>query len=183
MKLLLIDLDDTLIILTEFKLHLFGDLSKKYSIDIAILKDIYDEVKVKDKWPEQFMNRLHNIYEISLNELMQIFESAFTLITLNKTAITYLEKFDGVKYIFSFGGKDFQMKKINKFALEKLVKGVLITLDKKDYFLTQFFKDESLELDGVLFDDVFIVDNNQGFLDKIKERQPGIKTININSVV
>jgi len=183
MNLLLIDLDDTLIDVSGFKKYLFSQLSQKCSIpEIESLKH-YQTVKLLDRWPELFLNKLHEQYGMKVSELQEIFSSCFSQLKLNEKTLTFLRNFEGKKYIFSFGTHDFQMQKITYFHLEKEVDGILITLENKADYLERFIKQNAVVIDNQRYSHVTMIDNKEELLEEVKKRFPWIQAHNVTDTV
>lgn len=183
MKLLLIDLDATLIDLRDFKEHLFTQLEAQCSIPQEKSKSVYESVKLKDRWPKLFLDQLRESYHIPIETLKNIFESCYPKLILNEKIVEYLRKFEGKKYIFSFGTHDFQMRKINQFQLERLVDGIMITLEKKVDYLTKMIENETVVIDSVAYSEVTMIDNSQEVLEDIRARFPWIKTVLVRDMI
>ena len=178
MKLLLIDLDSTLIDLSVFVKGSFAEIALVCDMSIDEVLKIYNEVKLLDNWPEILFQKLFELTNTPVTDIAKIFEEHMENIRLNMPIADYLDTFDGQKYIFSRGPQDFQMKKIKQFNLDKKVDGIFITKEKKIDYLKQFVIDKSFIIDKNQFNEVEIMDNDIRFLNEVNTEYPWIKTVN-----
>lgn len=183
MKLLLVDLDGTLINLVAFKEAFFTQIEEKYKVPAKSVTELYNEVKLLEKWPNLLIKELNGSFNLPEQEVRDIFESCFSKIILIKPTIHYLSKFDGTKYIFSFGDTEFQTRKIAQFHLEAMVNGIIITLEKKLEYLRKLVHEKSLTLDGATYNDVTVLDDDTQLLDNIRAQFPWIKAVNVADTV
>jgi hypothetical protein len=94
-----------------------------------------------------------------------------------------MAKFEGKKYIFSFGDYEFQMQKINQFQLETAVDGIFITLDLKIDYLSKMIENDTVIIDAVAYTEVTLVDDDLEFLNEVHTNFPWIKTVFVTDIV
>jgi FMN phosphatase YigB (HAD superfamily) len=178
MKLLLIDLDNTLIDVSGFKEYLFSCLLENFDISKEESHSRYNSIKLKDNWPDLFIKEMFKEFHIPEEKLRTIFEECFSKIRVNKKILDFLNNFEGKKYILSFGPNTFQLKKITLFKLDKLVDGIYITLENKIDFIGKLVKDDQLIIENHSYNDVTLIDDDEELLMNIESKFPWIDTLN-----
>jgi FMN phosphatase YigB (HAD superfamily) len=177
------DLDSTLLDLSAFKQGLFSTLAKEHSIPSEKVKKIYDEVKKQKNWPQLFAEKLHTEYNCLVDDFFKVFNENLKQIKLIQKSMDYMAKFEGKKYIFSFGDYEFQMQKINQFQLETAVDGIFITLDLKIDYLSKMIENDTVIIDAVAYTEVTLVDDDLEFLNEVHTNFPWIKTVFVTDIV
>lgn len=182
MKLLLMDLDDTLIDTATFKQAFFLKLASVYELDIEQVLQIYEDYRTKldmDDW----------IYDFTMAFDQEVWFSSKDLgrmglpIEVNKEMVEFVKKFTGTKMIFSFGNIKLQKQKIELAQLKNLFNSIMITNKSKLDVLTAWVKDETLVIDGVVYDQVVLVDDKESFLQNVRELFPWIITLNPKQMI
>lgn len=185
MKLLLVDLDDTLIDTVTFKSNIFNNLATKLTIPPTLVHQLYDQNKQTHgvrNWLANFTQLVSTQTHISATEIEKIILETMNSISVNAAVLRYVKAFEGYKVIFSQGDDTFQRKKISVAQLHLHVDEVLVTHDDKLDFLTTFVHDKEFILHNKSYSDVTIIDNLSPLLDRINMKFPWmhiIKTANI----
>lgn len=180
MKLLLVDLDDTLIDTKSFKHNLFNSIAKTYNAPLDEIQTVYQELKKEDSmanWKKRFEEGLAHTLAQNIILDRPISESISTL-TLMQPTVNFMETFQGDTIIFSYGDPDIQHEKINSLRLAGKCSDIIITTDKKDVFLKTIISGERVILNNKEYTDVAIIDNDEALLSYVKNQYPWIKGIN-----
>ena len=186
MKLLLIDLDDTLIDTTSHKKEVFSELSKTLNISITQINTLYEEQKIKGHmqgWIKEFEALLSNRLHITPGFLHPILQKTVSKIPINSHVIDYVRKTDAYKVIFSYGDLDYQHLKIKLLDLEKEVHKIIITPDYKLNFLNSIIEEDHVMLNNTSYSDVTIIDNDIRLNHDIKHQYPWINVIDPKDLV
>lgn len=182
-KVLLIDLDDTLLDTNDLKLRIFEKLEKMGVKDCARYY-IQSKVSVgpENRW-NFLAKKLEQEYSLKKNKIFEIINREVKKIKINKNILKFLKKFKGKKIIFSLGDEDFQLKKIEAAKLKKYVDKILITNLDKSLFLKQFLKEETAVFDGVEYSDVTLLDDRVELISRIKNKYPWIKSLHVSDII
>lgn len=182
MKLLLMDLDDTLIDTTSFKQALFQKLAHVYELDIEQVLQMYEDFRSKlemDDWLYDFTMAFDQDVWFSSKDLGRM----GLPIETNKEMIEFVKKFNGTKIIFSLGNIKLQKQKIELAQLKELFNSIMITNKSKLDVLTAWVKDNVLVIDTIEYDEVILVDDNEKFLQNVRELFPWIITLNPKQMI
>ncbi len=186
MKLLLIDLDDTLIDTTSHKRHVFIQLAKILHVSVSQVEELYEKQKEKghnNGWIRDFEQLLSDIFHKPVGFLSPILRQTIVKIPLNTHIVNYVKKSDAYKVIFSYGDLEYQNLKISLLELEKEVDELIITPEYKMKFLHTVISDNRVILNNTEYSDVTIIDNDQAFNQDIKRQYPWITVIDPNDLV
>ncbi len=182
MKLLLMDLDDTLIDTAAFKHALFQKIASVYEIDIEHVLTVYQEYRSRldmDDW----------IYDFTMAFDQEVWFSSKDLgrmgipIVAHKEMVEFVKKFTGTKVIFSLGNIKLQKQKIEVAQLRNLFNSIIITNKSKIDVLAAWATNGALVIDNVEYKDVVLVDDNEKFLEQVRELFPWIITLNPSQMI
>ncbi|MGB4966221.1 MAG: hypothetical protein WBO77_03895 [Microgenomates group bacterium] len=182
MKLLLMDLDDTLIDTALFKQALFQKLASVYDIDIEQVLQVYEDFRSKldmDDWIYDFTMAFDQEVWFSTKDL----ERMGLPIVAHKEMVEFVKKFTGTKIIFSLGNIKLQKQKIELAQLKNLFNSIIITNKSKIDALKAWSQDGTLVIDNVRYDEVVLVDDNEPFLENVRELFPWITTLNPKQMI
>lgn len=182
MKLLLMDLDDTLIDTAAFKDSFFQKLANIYEIDIEHVLQVYEEFRSKldmDDWVYDFTMAFDQEVWFSSKDLPRL----GVTINVQEEMVEFVKKFNGTKVIFSLGNVKLQKQKIEIAQLRNLFNSIIITNKSKVDVLAAWAANEALIIDNVEYKDVVLVDDNQKFLDQVRELFPWIMTLNPRQMI
>ncbi len=185
MKLLLIDLDDTLVDTKSFKADLFSKLSVLTGITSDEIQENYKKVLHAGRlvsWSDQFVEAVSQVTGTSVEKIHTILMDSLKSIRLNENAYNYFLKFDGFKTIFSYGQEAIQKIKIKAVGLDSHADNIIITQKPKPETLESLIKENQIIIDGKTFEDVTLVDNHQFILDEVSKKFPWIKCINVTEL-
>lgn len=176
------DLDDTLIDTTSFKQALFQKLAHVYELDIEQVLQMYEDFRSKlemDDWLYDFTMAFDQDVWFSSKDLGRM----GLPIETNKEMIEFVKKFNGTKIIFSLGNIKLQKQKIELAQLKELFNSIMITNKSKLDVLTAWVKDNVLVIDTIEYDEVILVDDNEKFLQNVRELFPWIITLNPKQMI
>lgn len=182
MKLLLMDLDDTLIDTATFKRVFFQKLATVYDIDMEEVLRVYEDFRSKldmDDWICDFTMAFDQEVWFSSKDL----ERMGVPVIAHKEMVEFVTKFTGTKIIFSLGNIKLQKQKIAVAQLKNLFNSIIITNKSKIDVLSAWAKDKSLVIDDKEYDEVVLVDDNEQFLEQVRALFPWIITLNPNQMI
>lgn len=182
-KVLLIDLDDTLLNTQDLKLRIFERLKNEGIKDCSKFYVRSKEIVGPHSRWEVFAQELESECKISKKKIFKIIHQEVKKIKINESILNFLKKFKGKKIIFSLGDEAFQMEKIKSSRLEKFVDKILITKGDKALFLKQFIKGKKVLFDDKEYCDITLLDDRVEFLDEIKKTYPWIKTLHVSDII
>jgi FMN phosphatase YigB (HAD superfamily) len=168
MKLLLVDLDDTLIDTSNFKKILFKSLTEKTGLPVGLIKTKYESLKINHQlgigWPEKLSSDLSEISKVSKSILIGIIYECTNSLRGNIRLLDFLKSSPHVKYILTSGDKKFQKKKIDNLGLGKYIDGVIYCFNDKEKKVKSFINKTGMLINGVYFDNVEIIDDKDYLL-------------------
>ncbi len=177
MKLLLMDLDGTLLDSAYFKQQLFKHVSKACGVQEEKVLKAYETYSVPitvDNWLESFIKTVSE-NGTKKPDIAKLKQAIFDEIRVNILQLNFLRNFDGHKVIFTFGNEKFQKEKIEYVQLMRFVDDVLITQQNKIDFIDSLVQYDSLNLKEIQYKDVTIVDDDAKFLAQVHDKYPWIK--------
>lgn len=183
MQLLLIDLDSTLLDLTDFKKNLFEKLNKTYKIPVTRGEEIYNQVKSKLHWPHLFAKQIESEFSVPIQDFMNLFHENLQSISIIHKSLEFLKTFEGEKYLFTLGDKDFQTQKIKQFDLERFFNGILITSIPKIEYLSNIIENDTVTINAIAYTEVTLVDDDQEFLTEVRRDYPWINVVSVTDIV
>ncbi len=148
-KVLIIDLDDTLINTTLFKKTLFLCLAKESGLNFKEIQKIYDNIK-KDGY-KNLITKLCKAISANSKAKEKLLESIIyeriKEISLKKKIIKYVKNFSGIKILLTLGDRKIQSAKIKvlkeKWNIDRYFNKVIIINQDKLKFLKSFIKSDS----------------------------------------
>jgi FMN phosphatase YigB (HAD superfamily) len=184
-KLLLVDLDDTLIDTSEYKKLLFKLLSKRLSISKDRVRSEYlelGELTGQNGWIGKLIDRLVEVFgadkEKIIRECIEIVRNLPVIDKILKHSI------DSSKYkiIFTQGDRELQQAKISYHKLDRHFDDTIIVSGDKVEFLKSRMSDNELNLRNRNYYDVEIIDNKVGLFSGL-EKYSCIKIIDADSII
>src|SRR5689334_17437607 len=130
MKLLLIDLDDSLIHTSKAKELLLQSIAKSTKTPFKEVEALYESLKnlpLEEDWELRLAQLLHAKTGIDPAHIMALIDKNIQQIEINIPILRYLKTFDGYKVLYSFGRRGFQEKKIRLLGIKELVNEIIIT--------------------------------------------------------
>ncbi len=185
MKLLLVDLDDTLIDTSFFKKELFNNIALNLNVSVEAINDIYNNLKATHtmhNWKNNFQAQLSSLSKNDVNIDAHLQES-IKKIPINKKVIEYVNKFDGRKILFSYGDPEVQKMKIDGLGLSELFSDHIITPNNKISSLKQMISGNSIFYKNDYYYDVTLIDNEESMLTVVKAQFPWIKVFHPDNLV
>lgn len=176
MRVLIVDLDDTLIKTSEFKEDLFKELALRCKVEEEVVRKIYQEIRGRSPlsdWFELLPEELALQYKLDPQGIQKIIIENIPKIKIMQDTLNFVKKFNGKKIVLSFGNEKFQMLKIKGLKLDQYFDEIHITNGWKIDFLPSLVKES---------DEVLFIDNNQEVLDDVKQNFSWIKVISPESV-
>ncbi len=176
MKLLLVDLDDTLIDTATFKRSFFERLALVYELEYEKISEMYEEYKNKidtNDWINDFTMAFDQEIWFSSKDIPRMGLS----INVNKEILDFVTHFSGEKIIFSYGNEKLQQAKIDAAKLRDVFRKVVVTHRDKFTVLEEWISgDHALSVDGSEYTDIVVIDDNEKFVEKIRANYPWIIT-------
>lgn len=185
MKLLIVDLDDTLVDTTSFKKKLFQSISSTYAITPDEVEHIYQTLKKENhmyNWSGRFQDELSKKIDHKVTIDTLISETVSNLKVI-EPVLTYVKKFDGYKVIITYGEPVIQNQKINTLNLSDYVDDFIITPEKKEIFFPSIIEGEHVILKKERYHDVTLIDDQKGFLSFVQSHYRWINAINTLDLV
>lgn len=184
MKLLLMDLDGTLLDATYFKQRLFALIAQAYNVSEARVIRVYTENKVSmttDNWLDSFIQTFAQKSNRK-PDIAKLKQAIFDELRVNTLQLNFLRNFDGYKVIFTFGNEKFQKDKMACLQLQRFVDDIIITQEDKIKYIDSLMQSDSLNIKGTPYKEVTIVDDDVRFLIHIKKKYPWITTYEKDSL-
>ena len=185
MKLLIVDLDDTLVDTTSFKTKLFQSISSAYPISFDEVEQIYQILKKEnhmDNWSGRFQETLSKKVKQEVIIDSSISETVRGL-TIIEPVLSYVKKFDGYKVIITYGDPNIQNQKIKALHLSDYIDDIIITTEKKELLLPTIIEGEQVILKKNRYHEVTLIDDHQGFLSFVQSHYRWINAINTLNLV
>lgn len=185
MKLLIVDLDDTLVDTTSFKKKLFNSISSSYPITPDEVELTYQTLKKEnhmDNWILRFQEKLSKKIGTQVIIGSLISETVGTLKVIEQV-ISYVKKFDGHKVLITYGDPVIQNQKIKALHLSDYIDEIFITTKKKELYLPTIIEGEHVILKEVRYHDVTLIDDEKGFLSFVQTHYRWINAINTLNLV
>lgn len=184
MKLLLIDIDDTLIQTTKFRLELvkkFDELGVKNS------EEIYSQIRTSmdvPSWIDLYCELLARDHELSAEYFKKVYLETLQNIQVNEPVVEFLKNFEGTKVIYSFGNHELQQLKLETTNLTPHFDHTLVATQNKVDYLTSFISPTTpttLILGNTPFTDVTLVDDR--YIEEYKKNYPWFKVIDVREII
>lgn len=181
MKLLLVDYDGTLADINEFKKKIQTEIAEQCHTDPEtirlLIKSLFTAYGIID-W-EPFYEKTMQLSSLSREEIKKYLYEPMKYITLQEPVISYIKNFEGYKVLYSYGEYEFQSTKIKLSGADRLVDSVWITQTPKTQALSEKIRNNKLEYNHVLYEDITIIDDNKTFLQEAAIQFPFINIINV----
>lgn len=182
-KILIVDLDDTLIYTSPFKKKLFLKLSQESGLSYSRIKEIYSICKEKG-YKDLFYRFSRSIYDVSKMDSKKFGDLLFSEVRklrIKRKVLNYVRSFRGYRLLLTLGDKEFQKAKLvyleDKIKLSRLFNKVKIIGTNKFRYLKSLLNGKSLWFDGRKFDEVFILDDRASVFEGLR-KFPWIKILN-----
>ena len=181
MKLLLIDIDDTLVQTTKFRL----ELVKKFDeLGVKNNEEIYSQIRTSidvPSWIDLYCELLARDHELSADDFKKVYMETLQNIQVNEPVVEFLKNFAGTKVVYSFGNHELQHIKLNVTKLLPYFDKTIITTEDKASYLSRHIKDQTFVLDGQVYDDVTLVDDR--YIEEYKKNYPWFKVIDVKEII
>lgn len=164
-KLLIVDLDDTLIGTSLFKNLLFKRISKITNLREKKVKEIYKEAKKENykKLINSFVNKISQESNKSKVILEKEIYSQVKNIKINKKVFNFVKKFKGDKILLTLGNRKLQSAKIDfleeKEKISRHFKKIIILDKDKVEFINSLIKDSSFQIENKKYQHLIILDD------------------------
>lgn len=181
MKLLLCDLDGTLIDTARFKEELFDRIATIFELERTEVESVYAQYKYRiesDDWINDFTLAFDRDIWFTTKDLKRM---GFVLHPILKI-VTFAKQFDGEKKIFTFGSDKLQNYKVDSAGIRNIFSSIIITPKPKTELLEKWTKNDSLIIDGVVYDEVVIIDDNEWYLGEVNKHFPWITTMHPKNI-
>lgn len=179
MKLLLVDLDDTLINTSSYKQVMLEKVSQLVKGEVSQITDLYQQSKQAGYFnPQIFRKLIEEKYHINQDLVIKAVMDSMSVISVNQPVFNLLKNFPGKKGILTFGDNLFQRQKISRLDLDRLVDYIYVVQGSKVDFIKSLIKGKFIDIGGELFSEITIVDDQTMDLVKLSELYPWIKVIN-----
>lgn len=183
-KLLLVDLDDTLVNTRLFKQGLFSDISKTLLLDIPLIEKIYEEtLPARHNMWSVFMEKISTLDHVQRPKLEQIVDQNISKTRINKEILERVKRFEGQKILFSLGEKEFQLRKLKLLNLEHLFDEIFVTHEPKIEFFRKNVNQNALNAFNGNYQDVTVVDDHKDFINDLSTEFPWVKVIDAKSLI
>lgn len=185
MKLLLVDLDDTLIDTSSFKKDFFQKIADQFGVSASEIDQIY-EIQKKghiEGWVKEFEKLLSQKYNKPVGFLDPIVRSSLQHLLLKKDVFEYVKKFEGYKVLLTYGDTELQKEKIKILGLEKHLDDIIITSEKKINYLSAIISETHVTLNNRDFSDVVALEDKESIIADIRAKYPWIRTIHPDNLV
>ena len=179
-RLLLVDLDGTLINIDNFKNAIFTSLSNESSLSFNKVKNIYSDVRRganKENWPLRFAGKISKITGAPKSRLYDLIFDEIKAVKLQTKTLNFVKKYQGIKILFTLGDNKLQNTKIKFLELDKYFDRVIVVPTSKLKYLEPLIKNNYMKINGRLFNEVLIVDDMDVLMKKLL-KYPWIKVLN-----
>ncbi|MBN1169159.1 HAD hydrolase-like protein [Candidatus Woesebacteria bacterium] len=183
-KLILVDLDDTLIDTSEYKKLLFTYLSNKLSIPKKRVESAYSLLRkpgLKDGWIGELIDMLCDDIVQEKERLVQESIEITKNLPVFKNVIEHVASCDGKKIILTQGDEKLQLAKVNYHQLKKYFSDIIIVNGDKVEYLKLMIGENSLKIKGETYKYVDIIDNKVNLYSGF-EKYSWIKITDTNSI-
>ncbi|BCX14626.1 MAG: hypothetical protein KatS3mg088_309 [Patescibacteria group bacterium] len=174
-KILIVDLDDTLIYTSPFKKKLFLKLSQESGLSYSRIKGIYSICKEKD-YKDLYYRFSRSIYDVSKMDSKKFGDILFSEIRklrIKRKVLNYVRNFKGYRLLLTLGDRKIQKAKIDyledKIKLYGLFDKVKIISTDKFSYLKSLLKGRSLWFEEKKFNKVFILDDRGSVFEGLRK--------------
>lgn len=185
MKLLLMDLDGTLLDSLYFKQQLFKLVANAYDVKKTFVIQTYEANTIPitvDSWLDSFIQTISNVSK-KKPDVAKLKHAIFDELRVNILQLNFLRNFDGFKVILTFGNEQFQKEKIACVQLKRFVDDIIITQQKKTDFFDSLVQYDKLIIKETEYTSVTVVDDNVAFLNHINQKYPWITTFEKDDLI
>lgn len=163
LKLILVDLDDTLVDAKDFKRTLLKTLAAETKLDPNKINQAYESLRKRQVLGNGWPTKLATILSKQCNSdrevlTKKIYECAQT-IKINEDVLEYVKKLSGKKVIITVGDQKIQQSKIEYLELKKHFDKVVYLSKDKIGFITRRVAKNGLKYEGKIYDSVTLVDD------------------------
>ncbi len=180
MKIIFVDLDDTLVDTSSFKLKFFRKLSKTTPATFLEINRIYQNSKTKigeESWFDQFIIKLAEATSTNPKKIEKLLWEEFIKSKVNDKILTKLKSESAKKVILTFGNKKFQSKKIKMLSLLEYFEEVLVTDQSKADILDGYISKDKFVYKKQEFTEIILIDDNQETLKKVQNMLRNVSAI------
>jgi beta-phosphoglucomutase-like phosphatase (HAD superfamily) len=164
-RVIIIDLDDTLIDTYSFKNIIFDKLALESGLTKKEIEEIYQEIKRKGN--KNLLSTFCLEIGSKSNKNKNIFEkailSAVKTIKINKEVLNFVKKTKGDKILLTQGETKFQKAKIEflkeKTKIDKILSDIVITKNGKAQFISSKIKRNKFIFKGKSYNTIAILDD------------------------
>lgn len=185
MKLLLVDFDKTLANITDYKEKMVAGISEKCHTDVGtinqMIHNLFTAYGIID-W-EPFYSQTMALSSLSHEDIKKLLFEPMKYVTLNQNVASFTKNFEGYKILFSYGEHDFQDGKIQITKSYELVNSVWITQTPKIQALAKKIKGLAFEYEDQIYEDITLIDDNETFLQEVRDQFSFIKVINVKELL
>lgn len=184
MKLLLMDLDDTLIDTSSFKKDIQKTLALLCKTEISTIELNYAATKTAyGNLLDDFFRKLSEEFGVSNEDIRSANLECIKRIKIKRNVLEYMRNFDGFKVIFTYGNQWVQENKIKLLDLEREAGKVMVLQGAKIRELDKIVDGQMVVIETQKYANVTLVDDNQKFLDEVMNKYPFIKIVNSDSII
>ena len=167
-----------------FKEELFKFFSNKYNLSTDDIKNVYEKMKhslsVTD-WILEFSKELQKKSNTTMNYTTNDLKELDFI--PNTQVISYINKSDAKKVVFSYGNTKLQKYKLDRMNILNLFDDIIITQGPKLSLLHSMKNGVRIKVRDQLFDDITVIDNDSSFLKKVNSMFPFIKTVDVTNLI